>query len=246
MSSACSITRTRDTLVISTDHTSGGNLNRGPSAPAVAGEDRRQRFALLFAKTLGVEGDLRFQRFAMVGQRNEFHRDRGGRRIGTEPPQRPQRLRRLQHHRLHLEPLFGAASKRRQEQVVHRAEVVVHQLRLERRPFRDPTRSHCGITLFEHQLFGGVEQHRAVLRVRCPDPAGRSHAVIPHSRRISAEPADRSVGPHSRLDHDISVMLSRCSASSAHLPKSVPGDAPSHDLVAPNTTGKTASGGART
>jgi hypothetical protein len=98
------------------------------------------------------------------------------------------------HLRLCLEALFGAAPERRQEQIVHGAEVVVDQLRLELRLLRDPTRSDCGITLFEHQLLGGVEQDAAILGVRCSDPARRSHAVVPHSRRILAEHADRSVG----------------------------------------------------
>ena len=243
MPSACSITRTRETLVIRTDHTSGGTSTG--SIQAVAIENHRQRFSLLLAETLRVIGNLGLQRLAVIGQRDEFHGDRGGRRIDAEPPQRPQWLPRLQYLRLRLKPFFSATTKCGQEQLVHRAEVVVDELRLERRLLRYSTRSDCGITFFEHQLLGGVEQHAAILGVRCSDPARRSHAVVPNSRRILAEHADRSVGDALALTTTLAPMLSRCSARITLSPNSVRGgirlmaDRPPHTI-----TGKSASGGA--
>src|SRR6202012_4247273 len=82
-------------------------------------ENRRQRFSLLLAKTLGVVSNLGLERFAVVGERDEFPRDRGRRGVGAEPPQRPQWLRCLQHLRLHLEALFGSAAARRPQKISH-------------------------------------------------------------------------------------------------------------------------------
>jgi len=58
-----------------------GELHR---VATVTIENRRQRFALLLAKTLSVVSDLGLQRFAVVGQRNELHGDRGGGGIGAD------------------------------------------------------------------------------------------------------------------------------------------------------------------
>ena len=162
---------------------------------AVALQRRRHRLALLFAETFRVVSDFGPHLLAVIGQRHEFHGDPGERGIGAESPQRPQRLRRLQHLRVHLEAFFGAAAEDLEEQLLHGAEVVVHQLRLQPRLVRKAARRDGGIALFDHQLFGRVEQQAAILRVRRPDPAGRCHAFAPYSCAFPLlDHADRSRG----------------------------------------------------
>ena len=150
---------------------------------AVALQRGRHRLALLLAETFCVVSDFGSHLLAVIRQRHEFHRNPGERGIGAEPPQRPQRLRRLQRSRLHLKTFFGAAAEDLEEQLLHGAEVVVHQLRFQPRLARKTARRHRGIALFDHQLLGRVEQQAAVLRVRRPDPAGRCHAAAPYSVR---------------------------------------------------------------
>src|SRR5262249_45326325 len=121
--------------------------------------------------------------------------------------------------RLHLKTFFGSAAEDFEEQLLHGAEVVVHQLRFEPRLARETARRDRGVPLFEHQLLGRVEQQAAILRVRRPDPAGRCHAFTPLSRGTPDVPT--STTPDSSqfisarvvdLDPDITAMLSRCSA----------------------------------
>ncbi len=60
-------------------------------------------------------------------------------------------------------------------------EVIVHQLGLESGLTRHPARRHRRVALFDHELFGRVEEHATILRVRRPDPTGRCHAFAPYS-----------------------------------------------------------------
>ena len=69
--------------------------------------------------------------------------------------------------------LLGPAPEDLEEEVVHRAEVVVDELRLEAGLGRDPPRGDRGVALLEQQLLGGVEQLGAGLGVLGADAAGR-------------------------------------------------------------------------
>jgi hypothetical protein len=60
--------------------------------------------------------------------------------------------------------LFGASSEQREEQFVERREVVLHETTRHARSRREHAVRHRRVTLFEHQLFGAVEQQRARLR----------------------------------------------------------------------------------
>ncbi len=183
-------------------------LNSG----AVALERSRHRLALFFAKTLGVVSDFGPHLLAVIGQCHEFHGNTRERGIGAEAPQCPQRLRQLQHLRMHLEPFFRPATEDFQKQLFHGPEVVVHQLRLQPGPVREAARRHRGIALLEHQLLGGIEQQDAVFRVRRPDSAGRCHVLAPYCVPSRADHTDRIVARRCDLDPDITAMLSRCSA----------------------------------
>ena len=68
--------------------------------------------------------------------------------------------------------LVGPAPEHLQEEVVHGAEVVVDQLRLESRLGRHPPRGDGGVALVQQQQFGRVEQLGARLGVRGADAAG--------------------------------------------------------------------------
>ena len=80
----------------------------------------------------------------------------------------------LQRELVVVQHLLGTAAEHLQEQVVHGAEVVVHELGFEPGLLGDPSRRHRRVALVAHQLFGGVEQHRAVLGVGRAQPAGRT------------------------------------------------------------------------
>src|SRR5947209_4547499 len=60
-----------------------------------------------------------------------------------------------------------------EQQVVHRAEVVVDELRLEPGFRRDPARRHGGVARLEHQLQGRLDQRRPGARVLGPEPSRR-------------------------------------------------------------------------
>ena len=108
----------------------GGNCS---GAIPSACEGGRQRLELGGAGALGVAGDLGADGLAVVGQRDELGHEGGATWIGIEPPQRPQRGV-VGHGPLEVgEALVGPAPEHLQEEVVHGAEVVVHELRLETR-----------------------------------------------------------------------------------------------------------------
>ena len=69
--------------------------------------------------------------------------------------------------------LLGPPSEDLQEQVVHRAEVAVDELRLEAGPCRHPPGGDGGVALLEEQELGGVEQLGASLGVHGTDATGR-------------------------------------------------------------------------
>ena len=69
--------------------------------------------------------------------------------------------------------LLGPAPEHLEEEVVHRAEVVVDELRLEAGLGRHPPGGDRGVALLEQQELGGVEQLGAGLRVHGTDAAGR-------------------------------------------------------------------------
>ena len=187
---------------------------------AVALQRSGHRLALFIAETLGVVSDFGSHLLAVVGERHELHRNSGKRGIGAESPQRPERLRRLQRSRLHLETFFGATAEDLEEQFFHGAEVVVHQLGFQPGLVRKAARRHRRVALIEQQLLGRIEQQAPILRVRRPDPAGRCHALAPCSRsnrniqvsRMPDRKPDRVAARPAHLDPDITAVLSRCSA----------------------------------
>src|SRR3546814_20304374 len=72
---------------------------------------------------------------------------------------------------LALEVQRGTPPEEGEVQVVHRAEVVVDQLRLQARRGRHPPRGDAGVALLEHELLGRIEEGRACLGVLRADPA---------------------------------------------------------------------------
>src|SRR5262249_57046153 len=96
--------------------------------------------------------------FPVVRQRRELLRQRGAGRIREYIPQRVQRLRSGERAGLTFEVLFSASSEQRKKEVVHRAEVVVNELRLEDGLLSALARGDGGVTLLEHQLERRVGQ----------------------------------------------------------------------------------------
>src|SRR6185437_4427661 len=92
--------------------------------------------------------------------------------------ERPQRLRRVEGAGLALEALVRPAPEQRQEQVVHRPEVVVDELGLEAGPGRNAAGRDGGVALLQHEPLGSVEEHAPRLRGLGADSSGcRAHRV---------------------------------------------------------------------
>ena len=98
----------------------------------------------------------------MIGEGDELGRQRGARIVEAEVPEGAQRLVGLEGRRLPGEPLLGAAPEDRQVQVVHRREVVMHELRLEAGFGGDPPRRHRGVPLRQQQTLCRIEQDGTV------------------------------------------------------------------------------------
>lgn len=79
--------------------------------------------------------------------------------------------------RLALEIAICAAPEQGQEQIVHRAEVVVDELRLEAGSGRHASRRDSGVTVFEHHQLRCIEEGGTRRRVVRTDPAGRGHRL---------------------------------------------------------------------
>ena len=131
-----------------------------------------QGLELRGAEALGVAGDLGPDGLAMVRQRDELDVEGGAPEVGVELPQRMQRAvgRDRPFDAGHV--LLGPTSEHLEEQVVHRAEVVVHELRLETGPGRDPPRGDGRVALVQQQPLGRVEQLGTRLGVLGSDAAG--------------------------------------------------------------------------
>ena len=157
------------------------------SAMPSAGERGGHRLELRGAEPFGVARDLGADRLAVVGQRDELDVEGGAAGSALSSQSVAQRaVGRRSPARTAREVLLGPAPEHLEEQVVHRAEVVVDQLRLEAGLGRDPPRRDGGVALFEHQLLGRVEQLGPGLRVLGADPAGRGRAsVTPHNLATS-------------------------------------------------------------
>jgi hypothetical protein len=139
---------------------------------AVGGEGGRERVDLRGAEALRVPGHLRADRLAVVGQRRELDGEDRTTLVGVEPPQRAQRAVGRDLALEADEALVGSAAEDLEEEVVHRAEVVVHQLRLQARLGTDPPGGDGGVAVLEQQLLGGVDEQGARLGVGGADAAG--------------------------------------------------------------------------
>ena len=117
-----------------------------------------------------------------------------------ESPDRAQRALLVHDGGEARDALLGPAPVDLQEEVVHGAEVVVDQLRLDAGFRRDAPRSHGGVPLPEHQLLRRVEQEGPGLRVR------RSRAVWTPSRPqlVSSRGAVLSICPGMLSDRSAS------------------------------------------
>ena len=98
----------------------------------------RQRLELRGAEPLGVAGDLGADRLAVVRERDELDRERGAAGVGVQLPERAQRPVGGDRALEAGEVLLGPAPEDLEEEVVHRAEVVVDELRLQAGLGRDP------------------------------------------------------------------------------------------------------------
>ena len=121
---------TWDSPVIKSSATIGGTCSGAiPSAWSAAVSASE----LGGARALGVAGDLGPDGLAMVRQCDELGHEGGTTGIGVEAPQRPQRVVGGDGALEVREVLVGAAPEDLEEEVVHGAEVVVHELWLETR-----------------------------------------------------------------------------------------------------------------
>ena len=162
-------------LVISTARTIGGmcpasipSRSSTPSSPASCSSPEPLRRGR----------DLRPNRLAVIGQGHELHGQGGAARVPAQVPERPQWLIGGQGTGLTFERLLGAATEERQEQIVHRAEVVVDELGLQSGLRRDATGGHRRVALFEHDLLRGVDQGCSGLGRLGADATPRGHPGI--------------------------------------------------------------------
>ena len=145
---------------------------------AARGERGGDGLELGGAEPFGVARDLGADRLAVVRERDELDVERGAAEVGVELPERAQRsVGRDRAARTARDVLLGPAAEHLEEEVVHRAEVVVDELRLEAGLGRDPPRRDRGVALLEQQLLGRVEQLGAGAGVLGADPARRGGVV---------------------------------------------------------------------
>ena len=155
---------------------------------AVVAEDGGDGIELQLTESLRVARDLVTDGFAVVGQGDELDVQGCPAEVGAEPPQRPKRAVHLQRPGECVDTRFRAAAVDLEEEVVHAAEVVVHQLRLDAGLGGDASRCHGRVALPEHQPLRRVEQARSGLRVGCAEPSRRAPRSIPC----------QVAGPHAR------------------------------------------------
>ncbi len=196
-SDPCSSASSTEIPAISTAATTGGQSSTvTPCAASASGE----HFDLLGADALGGGRDLGADRRTVVGERGELHGQHCAPRVAAHLPERPERLPRLQRAVLVREGLFGAAPERREEQVVHRAEVVVHECGTHAGDRRDSPRAHRRVARLEHELLGGVEQRGAGLGRLGAQATGCDHGArvrrwaIAQYRRVTACRGGRTDG----------------------------------------------------
>jgi hypothetical protein len=121
-------------------------------------EDHGYRVNLHLTKPLRILGDLALNRFAVIGQGDKFHSQRAMRLITYQLPKPPERLVGGQRLSLPLETLVGTSLEQRDEQLVHRAEIVIDKSRIRARPVGySPGANRC-VPFFHHDLQGRVEE----------------------------------------------------------------------------------------
>ena len=162
-------------LVIRTARTIGGIC---PGVDPVALEHTLEPGELCGPEPLRRGRDLRPDRLAVIGQGHELHGQGSAPRVAAQLPERPQWLIGGQGTVLTFERLLGAATEERQEQIVHRAEVVMDELGLQSGPRRDPTGGHRRVALFEHDLLRRLDQRCSGLGRLGADATPRGHPGI--------------------------------------------------------------------
>ena len=108
----------------------------------------------------------------MVGKGDELEGERGAPRVAVEPPQVAERSVRRNGALEAFEVLLGIATQDLDEQVVHRPEVVMHELGLQPRLGCDPPRSDSRVPLLEQELLRRIDQLGACFRVLRTDSPG--------------------------------------------------------------------------
>ena len=120
-------------------------------------EDGGDGIELQLTESLRVARDLVTDGLPVVGEGDELDGQRRPAEVGAEPPQRPKRAVHFHRAGEAFDARFRAAAVGLEEEVVHAAEVVVHQLRLDTGLGRDASRCHCRVAFPEHQPLGRVE-----------------------------------------------------------------------------------------
>ena len=171
---------------------------------AVADERGAHRLDLGGPEPLGVAGDLGPERLAMVRQGDELDGERGPSRVGVEAPEVPQRAVLGDGPFEAGDVLLGPTAEGLDEEVVHGAEVVVHQLRLQAGSGREPPGRDRRVPLFGHQQLGGIEQLGPCLRIPGTDATRRRcrrhAATLPPPHAVTGAPVERVSASRCRPD----------------------------------------------
>src|SRR6516165_6063890 len=101
----------------------------------------------------------------MVRERDELHRDRVIRGFVSEFPERPKRLRVVEYLSQPFEAALRPPPEQLDEQLVHRAEVVVDEAVVHAGLGRYPSARYSGIPLFDQETLCRVEQRGPGYRV---------------------------------------------------------------------------------